>query len=112
MKKAKRLLMWTVLNSLMCYGLYLYGVTGNEYAGNVIKFMTILGFVLWCSVAINKPLTEEMRKKGFPVSNGVNATYGLLYASALASFGMFFYAAMCIIESMLQCGIYYEKDES
>ncbi len=110
--KFQRWVIWLLINGVMCYALYMAMVLKNEAAGNIIKFMIWVNFVicLLCSFA-SKKLKKPLREKGPSVPPAMNLIYGFLYAGALAAFGWFGYATLDIITTFLQAAIYYDEDD-
>lgn len=108
MKRFKRIVMWLIINGGAGYGLYLT-TQGNEVASNIIKFVTIFGFIVSVLVLCSfKEARETCQKQGPSMPIPINILYDVAFACTLAGMGWFGYAGMSIFHAFVNIGLYVE----
>ena len=108
MKRFNRIITWLIMNGGMGYALYLT-TQGNEVASNIVKFATIVGFVVSIIVLCGfKEARKSCQKQGPSMPLPVNIIYDMVFACTLAGMGWFGYAGMSIFHAFITIGLYAE----
>lgn len=101
-----RSISWCLLNGGV-FALAILGVQyGEEWALNIFKFLLWMVVVLY-GIGLSSPDSRSaLSKKGRSVPAVVSLLFDLSLAIFLAAYGLFFYAALQVIQMIFYEGIY------
>lgn len=108
----KKLIIWLAINSAIGYVLYLALIENSERAGNLLKFLIVVLFILTTIALLSKIARAQADKNGPSVPLWVNWIYGLAFAGMLAYYGWFFYASLDLVTTLFQTAIFHKDKES
>lgn len=106
-----RLLRWIIINTLFAIIAYFALYEEVAYAQNFLMFAIWFISIVTTITAFMDDIVAERREKGHPIPQWAEALYDMLFMSALATFGWFFYASLYAIHMVTQQYIYYGDDE-
>ena len=102
----KRVIKWVILNTAVLVIMWYALVENSLGAGNVLKFITILNFILSSFALANTSIRNQLNAKGPSVPQSFNLVYGVGTAIFFAYYGWFWYASIDIITTSIQLFIY------
>lgn len=102
MKKAKRGLLWMLVNGAFAVAVY-YGIMeGHKGALNIIKFGVWWHFIVSISAYFSEDMQGTIHKKGRSVWRWLDRGYDLLMTIFLAYSGWFFSATLWLLGAAYQ----------
>lgn len=105
-QKITKALLWTTTNAAEFYFIYLWLFNDIQWARNLIVFWLIFNLVSMFIVTSSAESVMKLRKKGRSVPKELAYLCYVLGVALLAAQGEFLFAAILVLSSLLEIGIF------